>query len=47
LRDRRQAWELGSDGVYTQLKPDGDPEGPETLGTHQALMNLTRARVNG
>jgi hypothetical protein len=44
LRDRRQAWELGSDGVYTQLKPDGDPEGPETLGTHLALMNLTRAR---
>ena len=46
LRDRRQAWELGSDGVYTQLQPDGDPEGPETRGTHQALMNLTRARAN-
>jgi len=47
LRDRRQAWELGSDGVYTQLQPTGDPEGPETLGTHQTLMNLTRARASG
>ena len=44
LRDHRQAWALNSDGTYTQLHPhDGDnPDGPETLGTHQALMNLAR-----
>lgn len=44
LRDNRQAWTLSSDGTYTQLHPhDGDnPDGPETLGTHQSLMNLAR-----
>lgn len=44
LRDNRQAWALGSDGTYTQLHPhDGDnPDGPETFGTHQALMTLAR-----
>jgi polyphosphate kinase len=47
LRDGRQAWVLGSDGAYTQLRSAGDPEGPETLGTQQALMNLTRARASG
>ena len=44
LRDSRQAWVLGADGAYTELQPhNGDnPDGPETLGTHQALMNLAR-----
>jgi len=45
LRDRRQAWVLKGDGTYSQLQPDGDRDGPETLGTHQALMNLTRLRA--
>jgi polyphosphate kinase len=45
LRDRRQAWVLGSDGRYTQLQPEGKGGDPETLGTHQTLMNLTSARL--
>jgi len=45
LRDGRQAWVLASDGTYSQMRPQGNPEGPETLGTHQTLMNLTRARA--
>jgi polyphosphate kinase len=44
LRDQRQAWMLGADGKYTQLNPPADGEGPEVLGTHQTMMNLTRAR---
>jgi polyphosphate kinase len=43
LRDRRQAWVLGADGAYSQLRPDG-AEGPEALGTHAALMELARRR---
>jgi polyphosphate kinase len=46
LRDKRQAWILASDGTYSQLRPEGDPEGPETLGSQQALMNLTRRRAS-
>jgi polyphosphate kinase len=45
LRDQRQAWTLGSDGAYTQLRPTGDPHADESLGTHQVLMNLARARA--
>jgi polyphosphate kinase len=46
LRDERQAWILESDGKYTQLRPEGGgPGDPETLGSHQTLMNLTRARL--
>jgi len=41
LRDRRQAWVLGEDGSYSQLRPDG-AEGPEALGTHATLMELAR-----
>ena len=37
-----QAWILESDGWYTQLRPEGDTDGPETLGTHETLINLTR-----
>ncbi len=44
LRDRRQAWVLGSEGRYSRVPSDGDSVGPETLGTHQTLMSLTRAR---
>jgi polyphosphate kinase len=45
LRDRRQAWILESDGTYSQLHPEGHPQGPETLGSHQTLMNLTLLRA--
>ena len=45
LRDRRQAWILQSDGNYSQLHPDEGSDGPEALGTHQALMNLAHART--
>jgi polyphosphate kinase len=42
LRDRRQAWVLGSDSVWTQLQPAGEAE---SLGTHQVLMNLAHRRA--
>ena len=45
LRDRRQAWILGSDGAWTQSQPEGDGDGPEALGTHVVLMNRARARA--
>ena len=45
LRDQRQAWTLRSDGTYSQLQPKGNSEGPETVGTQQMLMNLTRTRI--
>ncbi|MBV8631565.1 MAG: polyphosphate kinase 1 [Silvibacterium sp.] len=47
LRDRREAWVLGSDGRYTQLRPEEGATGPEAVGTHQTLMNLTLHRANG
>ena len=45
LRDKREAWVLDANGAYTQLRPneEDDPKGPEALGTHQTMMNLTRA----
>ncbi len=42
LKDRRQAWLLGSDGNYRQLFPEGAVDGPEGRGTHQTFMDLTR-----
>jgi polyphosphate kinase len=45
LHDRRQAWVLGDDGKYTQLRPDEGAEGPEGRGTHAALMELARRRA--
>lgn len=42
LRDRRQAWLMNQDGSYTQLHPESSEEGPESVGTHQYLMELTR-----
>jgi polyphosphate kinase len=41
LEDRRQAWELASDGAWSQSHPDGE-RGAE--GTHQAMMKLARTR---
>ena len=45
LRDQRHAWTLRSDGTYCQLQPKENSEGPETIGTQQMLMNLTRTRI--
>ena len=47
LRDHRQAWVLGIDAIYQQLHPDrnSNEQGPETLGTHRTLMDLTKARL--
>jgi polyphosphate kinase len=42
LRDQRQAWDMQSDGSYVQRKPARGATGPETFGTHQAMMELTR-----
>jgi polyphosphate kinase len=44
LRDRRQAWVLGSDGTYTQLRPDEHSDSRAALGTQQTVMDLMRAR---
>jgi polyphosphate kinase len=41
LRDRREAWVLGEDGSYSQLRPDG-AKGPEAFGTHATLMEMAR-----
>lgn len=46
LRDRRQAWVLGSDTKYTQLHPEKGASGPEGVGTHQALMDLALERAD-
>lgn len=45
LRDRRQAWELGENGKYTQLHPEGAVDGPEARGTHEILMELAQHRL--
>jgi polyphosphate kinase len=45
LRDRRQAWVLNADGCYVQLDPKVGGDGPETVGSQQTLMQLTRERV--
>jgi polyphosphate kinase len=44
LRDSRQAWVLGQDGTYSQLQPGDAAEGPDSVGTHQMLMQLARRR---
>jgi polyphosphate kinase len=44
LRDQRQAWILQSDGRYVQLHSERSDEGPDAVGTHQTLMDLTRRR---
>ncbi len=45
LRDLREAWVLGVDGMYKQLRPDEEAVVPEALGTHEALMELARSRA--
>ncbi len=44
LRDQRQAWQMAADGQYTQLRPRTPGDGPESVGTHQAMIELTRHR---
>ena len=46
LRDRREAWVLEPDGRYEQLQAKEGATGPEGRGTHQTLMDLTRARAD-
>ena len=41
LADQRQAWDMHSDGTYTQRTPS-DPLAPEAIGTHRTLMDQTR-----
>jgi polyphosphate kinase len=43
LGDRRNAWQMQADGDYLQLQPE-TPEGLGAEGTHEALMQLARAR---
>jgi len=45
LRDRRQAWVLDLEGVYSQLRPGDGAEGREALGTDAELMELARRRA--
>jgi polyphosphate kinase len=46
LHDQRQAWVMNSDGTYTQLLADPQAAGPESQGTHLALMDATRRRAH-
>ena len=46
LRDQREAWVLEPDGRYEQLQAKEGATGPEGRGTHQTLMDLTRARAD-
>jgi len=42
LKDSRQAWVMNHDGSYKQLQPEIGGEGPESVGTHPFLMEVTR-----
>jgi polyphosphate kinase len=44
LVDRRQAWEMQSDGSYVQLRPDAQTGHTEANGTHAWLMLRSRSR---
>jgi polyphosphate kinase len=44
LRDQRQAWEMDSTGAYTQLQSSDSSDRASAVGTHHALMELTRSR---
>jgi polyphosphate kinase len=48
LRDQRQAWVLGSEGAYRQLRPQTTGEKPDHTapgieGTHQTLMRIAQS----
>jgi polyphosphate kinase len=42
LRDSRQAWTMQPDATYVECAPVAGAGGPEELGSHVALMELTR-----
>ncbi|MGY8771140.1 MAG: polyphosphate kinase 1 [Pirellulales bacterium] len=44
-RDQRQTWVMEADGMYKQLSPSKKASEIEIAGTHQALMDLTQARI--
>ncbi len=44
LGDQRQAWDMQPDGSYIQRIPTPDASGPQAIGTHQALIDLTQKR---
>jgi polyphosphate kinase len=44
LRDRRHAWLMDSEARYTQLQPESGADGPESIGTHRMLIDLTARR---
>ncbi len=47
LADQRQAWQMQPDGTYVQrMPPPGDTSWP-AIGSHQALLDLTRKRYGG
>jgi len=46
LRDKRQAWVLGPDARYVQLRPEEGASGPEGVGMHETLMKLATERAN-
>jgi polyphosphate kinase len=46
LRDQRQAWVLNPDTKYVQLRPEEGATDPESVGTHQTLMDLALARAD-
>lgn len=45
LRDQRQAWIMNPDGSYQLQDSPAQGDGPETVGTHQFLMELTARRA--
>jgi len=45
LKDRRQAWDMNSDGTYVQRTPAADTPHLQAIGTHQALMELAKKQA--
>ena len=45
LADRRQAWDMQADGSYVQCVPGPGAQGPERLGTHVWMIDLSRRRA--
>jgi polyphosphate kinase len=45
LRDQRHAWQMDSEARYTQLHPESSAPGPEGVGTHQMLIDMTSRRL--
>jgi polyphosphate kinase len=45
LEDRRNAWQMQSDGSYVQLRAEEDASEVAREGTHVTHMKRTRARL--